>query len=130
MYKLKHEDFGFKMKFSGFITVDEMQSWLEESKKLLAAAKPPFGVFVDMQEMKPLADDAQKVMQQGQKLYKDKGLQRSVVILAKTILAMQFKRIAQETGIYQWERYIDASKVPNWEEVGMKWVTEGVDPDK
>jgi len=32
---------------------------------------------------------------------------RSVVILANTITKLQFKRIAQETGIYQWERYID-----------------------
>jgi hypothetical protein len=46
-------------------------------------------------------------------------MDRSVVILANSVTTMQFRRIAQETGIYQWERYIDASKVTNWEEIAI-----------
>lgn len=57
-------------------------------------------------------------------------MERSVVILESTIITMQFKNIAKETGIYQWERYLDASKVPNFEEVGKKWLINGIDPDK
>ena len=36
-----------------------------------------------------------------------------------------FKRLAKETGIYEWERYIDASSHPNWEEDAMKWIVSG-----
>lgn len=43
---------------------------------------------------------------------------------------MQFKRIAQETGIYQWECYIDEQSDPNWERTGIDWIKNGVDPDK
>ncbi|HMV41143.1 MAG TPA: hypothetical protein PK079_09135 [Leptospiraceae bacterium] len=60
-----------------------------------------------MRTLKPLPPESQIHMQEGQKLYKEKGMVRSVVILANTITKLQFKRIAQETGIYQWERYID-----------------------
>jgi hypothetical protein len=57
-------------------------------------------------------------------------MERSVVILSNTVTTMQFKRIAQETGIYQWERYIDASKTQNWEGIGKKWLVNAIDPDK
>ncbi len=43
---------------------------------------------------------------------------------------MQFKRIAKETGIYEWERYINASATPNWEQAGADWLTKAADPDK
>jgi hypothetical protein len=107
-----------------------MQAWVEESKTALKSAGKDFGVFVDMRSLKPLVQEAQAVMQEGQKLFKAKGMARSVVILASAIITMQFKRIAQDTGIYQWERYIDSSTVPNWKEKGLAWVRDKVDPDK
>ncbi len=51
------------------------------------------------------------LMEEGQKEYKERGMTRSVVILDSAIMAMQFKRLAKDTGIYQWERYIDASTI-------------------
>jgi hypothetical protein len=83
-----------------------------------------------MRNLKPLPPDAQASMEEGQKLYKQKGMERSVVILNSASLTMQFKRIAKETGIYEWERYVDASKTADWEKVGLDWVKKGVDPDK
>lgn len=130
MYKIEKKDYGFKLTFGGFITEDEMKKWLEESKIALQTAPKSFGVFVDMRTLKPLPTEAQKHMQEGQKLYKEKGMVRSVVILANAVTKMQFKRIAQETGIYQWERYIDEASNPNWEKVGIDWIKNGIDPDK
>jgi hypothetical protein len=43
---------------------------------------------------------------------------------------MQFKRIAKQTGIYAFERYLDASKTPGYEKIGIAWIQNGVDPDK
>jgi hypothetical protein len=53
-------------------------------------------------------------MQQRQNHFRSKGMARSVVILAGSIVTLQFKRIANETGIYEWERYLDGSAVPTW----------------
>lgn len=69
-------------------------------------------------------------MEEGQKLFKQKGMTRSVVILNSPIVTVQFKRIAKETGIYNWERYLDASSTPDWEQKGRRWLTDGIDPDK
>lgn len=35
-----------------------------------------------------------------------------------------------QTGIYEWERYIDSSSVSNWEKVGLEWIEMAVDPDE
>jgi hypothetical protein len=130
MYKIEKTDFGAKLTFDGYMKQDEMAKWVVESKQFISSLPSKFGVFVDMRGLKPLALDTEMEMQKGQKLYKEKGMERSVVILANAVTTMQFKRIAQETGIYQWERYIDASKVSNWEEIGKNWLVKAEDPDK
>ena len=129
MYKIEKQNFGYKLTFKGFIRKYEMLQWVEESKKAVAAAPREFGVLVDMRELKPLPEDSQKHMEEGQKLYKTKGMSRSSVIVAGAATKMQFKRIAKETGIYEWERYIDSIATSNWEKVGIDWISSGVDPD-
>lgn len=130
MYKIEKKDYGYRLTFGDFIQENEMSKWLDESRVALQTAPKSFGVFVDMRTLKPLPANAQKVMEEGQKLYKAIGMSRSVVILANVITKNQFKRIAQETGIYQWERYIDEASNPNWEKVGVDWIKNGIDPDK
>lgn len=130
MYKIEKHPYGFKLVFGDFIKPEEMAKWVEESKKSLIGAPKEFGVFVDMRTLKPLSAEAQSHMQEGQKLFKQKGMVRSVVILDNSLTKMQFQRIARETGIYAWERYIDASSVPHWEKVGVDWISKGIDPDK
>ncbi len=73
------------------------------------AIERPFGVFVDMRTLATLQPDAQQAMQEGQLLYREAGMQRSVVIVNSAVLAMQFKRLAKQTGIYEWERYLNAA---------------------
>jgi len=107
-----------------------MKKWVEESRKALLTAPSEFGVFVDMRTLKTLPADAQAFMQEGQAHYKQKGMSRSVVILSNAMTKLQFTRIARETGIYQWERYIDASAVADWEKKGEAWVIYKIDPDK
>ena len=80
--------------------------------------------------MKPLDNDTQNEMVSGQKLYKQKGMERSAVILASAIITSQFKRLAHDSGIYAWERYIDASSHPDWEKIAENWISKGIDPDK
>ncbi len=130
MYRIEKKPYGYKLTFSGFIQAAEMQKWVEESRKALAAAPSKFGVLVDMRTLKPLAADAQALMQEGQKLYKQKGMVRSAVVVDSAMTKMQFQRIARTSGIYQWERYIDGSSVKNWEQVAADWITRAIDPDK
>lgn len=129
MYKIDKRNYGVALTFDGFIKKDEMQAWVDETKKVVPTLTNKFGVMIDMRTMKALPRESQELMQEGQKLYKQKGMERSVVILNSATVTMQFKKIAKETGIYQWERYIDASKTSNWETVSKNWLEKGIDPD-
>jgi len=128
MYKIEKKQFGFHLTFSGYINKKEMKNWLKDSIRELKNNKEDFYVFVDMRALTPLLDEAKKYMIKGQKYYKKKGMLRSAVILSNTTLTIQFMRIAKQTNIYEWERYIDASK-PDWEKTGMDWILKGIDPD-
>ncbi|HTY37790.1 MAG TPA: hypothetical protein VMH23_11805 [Bacteroidota bacterium] len=130
MYKIEKKPFGFKLIFADTIEIDEMKRWADESKKSLAGQSGKFGVLVDMRTLRPLKPEVQAVMVEGQKEFKAKGMQRSAVALANSIIALQFRRLAQDSGIYQWERYIDGSKEGNWEKVAEAWIVNGTDPDK
>ena len=129
MYKIEKKDYGYKLTFGGLMNVYEMKLWLDESRKNLVEAPKEFGIIVDMRTLNTLSADAQLFMQEGQCLYKEKGMVRSIVIHDSCLNEMQFKRIAQVTGIYKWERYINASSVNDWEETGINWVDNGIDPD-
>jgi hypothetical protein len=83
----------------------------------LAGITGKFGVLVDMRMLKPLKPEAQGVMVEGQRAYKQHEMQRSAVAVANAIIALQFKRLAEESGIYQWERYIDASATAEWKKI-------------
>ncbi len=130
MYKIDKLGYAYKLTFSDFIAVEEMTNWVNDAKSALGSAPAKFGVFVDMRDLKPLPPDAQAEMQNGQKAFKEKGMERSVVVVNSGITKMQFQRIAKETGIYAWERYVDASSEGNWEQIGIDWISKGVDPDQ
>ncbi len=130
MTKIEKKGFGYQLTFSGFIPVEEMAQWVADSKNTLSSSSGSFGVLIDMRELSPLSNAAREKMEEGQKLYKAKGMQRSCVVVNQGILATQFKLIAQKTGIYDFERYIDASITPNWESKAIDWIKNGIDPDK
>lgn len=128
MYLIQRAGYGYHLTFGGFVDGDEMQGWLEESQRELAEAPDTFGVVVDMRTLMPLHPDAQQLMERGQALYRQAGMERSAVILNHPVTTIQFQRLAQQSGIYEWERYIDASSDPEWEKMALNWVQRGQEP--
>ncbi len=129
MYSIKKTAFGVEITFDGSIKSDQMQQWLDESKAIIPSLTDGFGVFVDMRTLKPLDDATQTILLEGQKQYKQAGMTRSVVIVNSFLLKLQFARLAKETGIDQWERYIDASSNSEWQQSGIDWLVDAKDPD-
>ena len=83
-----------------------------------------------MKDLLPLSNDTTGIMISGQKLYKDKGMLRSAVILNNGELTSQFKNLAIQSGIFVTERYIDASVNANPVDTAIGWVKDSLDPDK
>ncbi len=129
MYHIDKKPYGLHLTFAGHIPKHEMERWQQEITEVLAAMDAQLGVFVDMRDLELLPPESRPAMMVGQRTARKHGMQRSVVILRDKITALQFKGIAKETGIYAWERYIDADAEPNWEQVGLDWILNAVDPD-
>jgi hypothetical protein len=129
MYKIEKLAFGYKLTFAGSISESEIQQWYDESVTQLASAPSKYGVLIDMRTIQALVPGARDIMMKGQQLYKSKGMERSAVIVNSAITKMQFTRLARESGIYEWERYIDASGVSDCENVGIAWIQKAQDPD-
>ncbi len=130
MYRIDETKFGLKFTFGGFMSKEEMEKWAQEAAAACKKAGPKFGVLVDMRELKPLPADAQAVMTAAQGSVKAAGMERSCVILNSKILTMQFERLAKESGIYAFERYIDATATPDFEPIAVDWIANGVDRTK
>jgi hypothetical protein len=122
---------GFTLTFSGTIYAEELHRWLRDSERALAVRKGrSFGVIVDMRYLLPLGPEARAVILDGQRLFKDSGLQRSAVILKTTAITNQFRQLAKDSGVYRFERYIDASEDPEWLEHALAWLQSQIDPDQ
>ncbi len=130
MYKMEKTPFGFQNTFTGTLAVEDMKKWLEESKLKLTNSSGNFQVLIDMRGLTPLLPNAQAVLEEGQKIFKLRGMERSCVILDGPIITLQFKRIAKKTGIDAFERYIDASNDSDWKKKSILWLTKGIEPEK
>lgn len=131
MYRIAKKNFGYQLTFEDRIDVAEMTRWRDEVQAALAGAPQSFGVLIDMRSLKPggIQPDAQKVMVDGQGLFKKAGMQRSCVILQSATITMQFERIARESGIFAFERYVNAARMPDWETKALAWIQNRIDPN-
>ena len=130
MYTLEKTFFGYDMSFSGEVTVDEIQAWFDESRTYLKAGSHNFGVIADMRELQLMNPGARDLMRDAQAEYKAAGMARSAVILSTPEVTAQFRAMGQESGICDWERYLDASQDPNWRQAALNWIMHNIDPDQ
>ena len=128
MYEIRSAPYGFRLRFAETIDEEAMRAWLDESRRMLQDSPSSFGVFVDMRTLRPLSEKARVLLLKGQRLYQCAGMERSVVILDSPAIHSHWQRIAQQSGIWPNERYIDAGQVEDWETAGIRWITEGREP--
>ncbi|RZV10562.1 hypothetical protein BDK88_1731 [Natrinema hispanicum] len=129
MYTIEEMDFGFQITFAGKMDADELHEWADDSQAVLRDSPDEFGVLVDMRDLKLLNDDEQQLMRDGQQHYQEAGMVRSSVILDSAILTLQFRRLAKESGIYDWERYLNAGTTDDWYQQAVDWLVDEIDPD-
>jgi hypothetical protein len=81
-----------------------------------------------MRTLAPLPVEAQEVMVRGQSMYRSRGMERSCVILDDAITTIQFMRLARKSGIFKYERYINASEHRDWLARARNWVRHAIAP--
>lgn len=128
MYTIEQEEYGLRLSIVGGLAEEEARAWLAEMGKAIRDAKKPFGVLVDVREAKLFMPEAQAVLKQGMELCRRGGMERACVVLNSAVATLQARRLAKETGIDTWQRYVDASETREWEDHALGWIQEGIKP--
>ncbi len=128
MYRIQNEDFGVRIKIDGSLGVERAQVWLGDLAKVLDKTKSPFGVIVDVREAKIFLPQTQEILKKGMEACFKAGMERAAVVLSSAVGTLQARRLARETGIDTWQRYVDASSHKDWERRALDWILNGVDP--
>jgi len=127
---MKKENYGVWIRFDGYISLPEMTQFCEEYKKLRGQCAKTSGTLSDLRDAKPFPQDVQSLVVELEEWANSRFSGRDALVVASTVMAVQLERLAKESGRYEFQRAIDASKVENWEQVARDWVVDGVDPDK
>jgi len=130
MYKNDPTGYGYKMTFSGFIDIEEMEDWAQEVQRELRRAPTEWHCFVDMRDLDTMSPDAQELMSRVKAKCHDQGLTRVSTLVASPTVRLQFEQMSEETGRgTDLDRYLDVQSTNSAEEVALQWVRDAVDPD-
>lgn len=121
--------YGYQLKFSGIITVEETSKWVSEMEKSVNDTGDRFSVFVDMRKSVIIPNECKAMLESIQSHCRTKGMERSVVIISDNVTFQQMTLVAKKTGIYKWERYINSESCPDWNKIGLDWILNGIDPN-
>ena len=122
--------YGLRTSLSGFVTMEEAIAWQKDYERIAPTRRTGFGQLVDLREQKTYTSEVGAVIQDVMRYVRERGMARSAVILASAMTKLQISRLAKEVGMYEYERYFDASTQPDWERQALDWIERGIDPDR
>lgn len=128
-YTVQKTPFGYRSEIVSPFAPAEAQRWLSEIKQVVGTGKLT-GQLIDSRLAKANSPESGKVIEEAMTFVRARGLQRSAVILSSSVVKMQIQRMARESGVDSFERYIDASADPEWEKTAIAWIEKGVDPEQ
>ena len=129
MHKIEITEYGVKLTFANVVNSEEIQKWHDELLKIGVDLPDEIGVLVDMTKIEPLSTQTQKAIFQLQKSFVSEKRVRSVVATNSPVVMRQLKDIASKTGVLPSERYINSQDTPNWEEIGLDYIINNIEPE-
>jgi hypothetical protein len=119
--------YGYRSELVDPITSEERELWVDQVKQF--ANLPGFyGQLIDVRRSRPNPDEFPRILEAMQYV-RSHGLLRSAVVVSTPMAALNIKQMAWRTGVYEWERYLDASHDPDWERRATDWIVHRIDPD-
>jgi hypothetical protein len=121
--------FGLRTTIYGFFTIDEANAWRKDYERIVPGLGSGFGQLVDLRDRKAYPPEVNEVIQDVMRYVREQGMTRSAVVLSSAMTKMQISRLAKETGMFEYERYFDASADKDWERKAIDWIEKAVDPE-
>jgi hypothetical protein len=130
MYAIGPLPCGYQIVFAGQVTALELLAWIDDVRRCLASPPKDFGLLLDLRGLAPLSPGATRILAKGLQLCQQKGLLRTAVVVCSRATRLEYTRMAQESGIYQWERYLSAEDTPDWHGRSIAWISQRIDPEQ
>ncbi len=125
--------YGIRWHTQGFLDIETAQEWFAtymSKRNEFVKQGRQWSQYVDLRGYKASSPEAQELITKVMEAFLTSGGLRSAVILDSTVATLQIKRLAIDTGIYAFERYISAQSNPDFEKQALAWLVDGIDPDK
>jgi hypothetical protein len=129
MHRIEQTQYGYKLVFEGFLQKHDLSTLLDDMKQTIRSRGRKFPVLMDMRHSRAFPADAQEILKEAIRFFKQVGMERNAVVLNSAIATLQARRLGKETGIDAASRYIDASTEQDWEKVALDWLVAAKDPD-
>lgn len=97
---------------------------LDDLRKALPAARPPFGGILDMSAAGPVNPELRDLFLHALRLMTSRGMVRLAAGVPGGLLASQLKRLCAEADISQGLRCLDANG-EGWKLVAEQWAVSG-----
>jgi hypothetical protein len=121
--------YGYRSTMIDPTTPEEGLRWVQELTEAIAG-RTAFSQLVDLrQAVHQRGAEELAGISQVMRFVRERGLLRSAVVVADEFTALKIKQLAFDSGVYEWERYIDGS-LPDWQERALDWVVHAIDPDR
>ncbi|MCK4655796.1 MAG: hypothetical protein KAT85_02155 [candidate division Zixibacteria bacterium] len=130
MYKLEKAEYGLNLTLGGDIGTAVAMKLADELEQVLPAQKGEFSILVDARGVIPYERKTQEYVFKWMTLCRQNGCRRYAIIVTSPVLATQASRLAYEAGTGELERYINANEVENWEEIAIRWLVDGIEPER
>ena len=128
MYNIEKTYYGFYITFKGRMSEAEAMQFVEEVENILPTLDKPWSSIIDLRTWVPAKPTVLKSLWQAEQLSKNHGLQRRAIIAHSPVVKGQASQLSFASETHDLERFIDASKIENWEEQAIGWAAHGVEP--
>jgi hypothetical protein len=128
MYNIKKTYYGFHITFTGQMSEAEAVQFKEEVDNILPSLEQPWSSIIDLRTWVPAEPAVQMLLLQVEQLSKNHGLQRRAIIAHSPVIKGQASQLSLSSETSDLERFIDASRVENWEEQAIGWAAHAVEP--
>lgn len=129
MHRIEQTQYGYKLVLEGFLQKQDLSTLLDDMKRTVFSRGRKFPVLLDMRHSRAFPADAQEILKEAIRFFRQVGMERHAVVLNSAIATLQLRRLGKEIGIDASSRYIDASTQQDWERIALDWLVRAVDPE-
>lgn len=123
MYELEQEPYGIEVDLSGYMEMDEVESFCEEFESMCETLSDGWAVFADHRDLAALPDGADDRFAQMMQYAMKENVGPQAVVVDSAIAAMQQRRMRDEIDI-DGQKVINAEENDDWEADARAWVRE------